>query len=138
MEEVKDVPKILIRRIIGFGEADDGKLLCIHIEDHKDMEAVIMIPSMFEGEFFARFQGASGMAAEKRGTPMAPETIAAMKVEGFGIGKARDGTAVLQMRTASGIKLDFGLDPSTQSQLRTLLDTIEQTPPPPGGTHRQH
>jgi len=137
-ESRKNVPKIITRRIIGFGEADGGSLLCIQIKDQNGTDAVIMIPKELEGEFLARFQSASSFAAAKRGKPPVPETIAAMRVEGFGIGKARDGTAVLQMRLASGIKLDFGLDLDTQIQLRTLLDAIEQTPPPPSGTHRQH
>ena len=138
MSDTKKLPQMKIKLITGFGESDNGNLLGIEIQDQNGTAAVLMIPKELEGEFLARFQSASQMAATKRGEPPVLETIAAMRVEGFGIGKTTDGTAVLQMRLACGIKLNFGLDLDTQSQLRTLLDTIEQTPPPPGGTHRQH
>ena len=138
MSDTKKLSHLVIKLITGFGESDNGNLLGIQIQDQNGTDAVLMIPKELEGEFLAGFQSASKMAATKRGEPPALQTIAAMRVEGFGIGKTTDGTAVLQMRLASGIKLDFGLDLDTQSQLRTLLDTIEQTPPPPGGTHRQH
>ena len=138
MSDTKKIPQLVIKRVAGFGESDNGNRLGIQIQDQNGVDAVLIIPKELEGEFFARFLSASSMAAKKRGEAPAPEIIHAMRVEGFGIDKTRDGIAVLQMRLASGIKLDFGLDPGSQSQLRTLLDTIEQAPPPPGGIHRQH
>jgi hypothetical protein len=62
-------PRILITKTLGFGEADQGRLSCIEIEDAQGTKAVIMIPHELEAEFLARLQGACVRAAKKRGQP---------------------------------------------------------------------
>ncbi|MEX3008346.1 hypothetical protein [Hoeflea sp. TYP-13] len=135
----KSAPNLVISALTGFGGADNGKNLCIGIRDQNGVDAVIVIPHVLEGEFFTHLSSASEYAAKDRSEQPPADSIAALKVDGFGIGKAPDGTAVIQMKFANGIGLNFALEEKTQAELRNILDIADDMTDLPDGTqHKKH
>ena len=69
----KKRPAVLVRKTLGFGSAEKGRMSCIEIEDGAGVHATIMIPHQLEGDFLARFQAACLHSAETRGQSPDPQ-----------------------------------------------------------------
>ena len=139
MTGMKRSLKVLIHDVTDFGVADHGNVVCVGFRGDRDLDAVLMIPHAVETDFFVKLLSASTFAAQQRKQHSAIEALNPVEIDGVGIGRQPDGTAVLQLQLKSQVKLDFALDRDTQQQLRTVLDAIDSTPGLASGEpHKQH
>ena len=119
------MPKILIKKTLGFGGADHGRLLCIEIEDEQGANVAIMIPHTLEAEFLVRFQAACLYAAKERGQPPDTRIENVLQPEQIDVGVTENHKIGLRMKLPIGMTLDLLLSDKAIADFQKALAELD-------------
>jgi hypothetical protein len=119
------MPALRITNTYSFGEERNGEWLLIECEDTAGQHFTLRIPHQIELGFFARFQAASLLAAEKRRSNPDPELAGAMFAERISIAWTEEGKLSLVVKLAMGMELEMHLPNDAVDHLRQALDEVE-------------
>ena len=131
------LPSLRITNTHAFGEEKSGEWLLIECEDTAGQHFTLRIPHQIELGFFARFQAASLLAAEKRRSNPDPELVGAMFAERIIFAWTEEGKLSLVVKLAMGMELEMQLPDDAVDHLRQALDEVEASEQMggPGLTH---
>ncbi|WP_374433313.1 hypothetical protein [Tabrizicola sp.] len=131
------LPSLRIINSYSFGEEKDGEWLLIECEDTAGQHFTLRIPHQIELGFFARFQAASMLAAEKRRSTPDPELAGAMFAERITVAWMEESKLRLVVKLAMGMELEMHLSANAVDHLRQALDELEASEQMggPGLTH---
>jgi hypothetical protein len=121
----KSVPALRIMEIFSYGEEGGGQWIVIECEDQLGERLTLRIPHRLETDFFARFQAASLMAAQMRGSQPSRTIATAMQVERIAFGVTDVGKVGLQVHLAMGLVLDIVLSDDVVEHFKTALAELE-------------
>lgn len=124
-EQRRNAPRIVVTQTTAFGESEGGRMVCVEIVDQSGITAVIMIPFELEAEFFARFQGASIMAAKVRGQEPNELVANALSVEDIYMGPIHQNRIGLRLKMRNGMTMNMVLPDGAIEQFRSALKEMQ-------------
>jgi hypothetical protein len=131
------MPSLRITDTHSFGAEKNGEWLLIECEDTAGKHFTLRIPHQIELGFFARFQAAVMLAAERRKSTPDRDISGAMFVERIAIGLTQHGKVSLVVKLAMGLELEMHLPDEAMEHLRQSLEELD-TAKKAGGSRLTH